>query len=83
MNLRKIIYGRRTFTGEPPPHPSPHLSQYTFSWTTSPHSQRTYFIDDPLAHLAHSFQSFENYEKNFQLVFYLRVFTIIVIVASR
>ena len=40
-------------------------------------SVRTLWMILLLAHLAHSFQSFEDYEKNFQLVFYLRVFTII------
>ena len=28
-------------------HP-PHMSQYTFSWTTPASSWRTYFMDDPL-----------------------------------
>ena len=41
-------------------------------------SVRTLWMTPFLAHLAHNLQSLENYEKNFQLVFYLRVFTIIV-----
>ena len=59
-----------------PPPPFSHMSQFVFSSTTVPIiSVRTLWMIPLLAHLAHSLRLLENYEKNFQLVFYLRVFT--------
>ena len=65
---------------------------YTYSWTNPSSIWASTLLAEPpllilsvrilwmplfLAHLAHSFRSFQNYDKNFQLVFHLRVFTIV------
>ena len=43
---KKKKNGGRIYTVEPPSTPSSNMSQYVFSWTTPPYSQRTYFMDD-------------------------------------
>ena len=43
ISLRKKNYGVRVLIVEPPP--TPHTSQYAFSWTTPPLSEPTYFTD--------------------------------------
>ena len=65
---------------------------YTYSWTNPSPIWASTLLAEPallilsvrilwmplfLAHLAHSFRSFQNYDKNFQLVFHFRVFTIV------